>query len=64
MPYGVRKGVGKPAQEYSLTLRAEELFPKPYAVVLGRLMEALKGRLSREELEECLRDVGRTLASS
>jgi len=61
---GARKGVGKPAQEYSLTPQAEELFPKPYAAVLDRLIAVLKGRLSGAELEACLREVGRAIASS
>jgi predicted ArsR family transcriptional regulator len=60
---GVRRGLRKPHQEYELTPEAEHFFPKPYAPVLGKLLTALKGRLSPEALDELLGAVGARLAA-
>jgi predicted ArsR family transcriptional regulator len=57
-------GGGKPAHVYELTSEAEDLFPKAYAPVLGRLLEVLTERLGLEELEALLRSVGRRLVES
>jgi predicted ArsR family transcriptional regulator len=59
----VRRGSsgGKPAYVYELTPEAEDLFPKAYAPVLGRLLEVLPERLGHEESEALLRSVGRRL---
>jgi predicted ArsR family transcriptional regulator len=54
-------GGGKPAYVYELTSEAEDLFPKAYAPVLGRLLDVLTERLGLEELEALLRSVGRRL---
>lgn len=61
---GVRRdgGVGKPAYAYTLTAEADQLFPKPYAVVLKELLDALDGRISPGEVEEMLRSVGKRIA--
>jgi predicted ArsR family transcriptional regulator len=52
-------GGGKPAYVYELTEEAEDLFPKAYAPVLGRLLDVLAERLGLEESEALLRSVGR-----
>lgn len=61
---GVRRdgGVGKPAYAYTLTDEADQIFPKPYAVVLKELLDALDGRISPGEVEEMLRSVGKRIA--
>ena len=58
---GVRRGERRPSLVYELTAEAEELFPKAYAPVLGRLAEVLAERSSPEELEALLRETGRRL---
>jgi predicted ArsR family transcriptional regulator len=57
-----RSGGGKPAYVYELTPEAEDLFPKAYEPVLGRLLDVLSDQLGPEESEELLRSVGRRLA--
>jgi len=63
---GVRRGggSGKPAYAYELTPEADQLFPKPYAATLGGLLDALAERMSPDQLESLLRDVGRRLADA
>lgn len=60
---GVRRGPRKPHFTYSLTPEAEKLFPKAYDALLNQLIIVLKGRLSDEELEGVLREVGQSLAA-
>jgi predicted ArsR family transcriptional regulator len=59
---GVRRGARKPHFTYSLTQEAERLFPKAYDALLNQLIGVLKSRLSPEEIEDVLREVGRSLA--
>jgi predicted ArsR family transcriptional regulator len=59
---GVRRTAGKPAYSYELTPEADRLFPKPYAPVLGHLLDVLGERMGQEQLEELMRSVGRRLA--
>ncbi|MDQ3820853.1 MAG: ArsR family transcriptional regulator, partial [Acidobacteriota bacterium] len=59
---GVRRGFRKPHYTYTLSPEAEALFPKAYDVLLNQLITTLKARLPNENLEEILRDVGRSLA--
>lgn len=59
---GIPQGVGKPATVYQLMPAADSLLPKAYAPVLGLLLSTLAERMSREEFEELLRDVGRRAA--
>ena len=61
--HGERRGSGKPAFVYELAPEAEYLFPKSYGQVLSELLQVLDERMSREELEEMLRSVGRRIAS-
>src|SRR5919107_3446647 len=60
---GVRRGARKPHFTYTLTPEAERLFPKAYDDLLNQLIVVLKGRLSDEDLEGVLREVGRGLAA-
>lgn len=60
---GARRGTGKPAFEYELAPEAENLFPKSYGQVLNELLQALEERMSKAELEETLRTVGRRIAA-
>ena len=56
---GLRPGGRKPFQLYRLTPAAERLLPKPYAPLLRQLLDVLAQRLSSDELEGVLREVGR-----
>jgi predicted ArsR family transcriptional regulator len=55
-------GGGKPAYVYELTPEAEDLFPKAYEPVLGRLLDVLSEELGPQESEALLRGVGRRMA--
>ncbi|HEV8509786.1 MAG TPA: ArsR family transcriptional regulator [Gemmatimonadales bacterium] len=56
---GVERNTGgKPARLYGLTRAGEELFPKAYAVVLGRLVAEITRASGRERALELLRAVG------
>jgi predicted ArsR family transcriptional regulator len=48
---------GKPAQLYEITARAEELFPKAYAFVLGELIGYLRDREGGAGAERVMREV-------
>lgn len=49
---------GKPARLYGLTREGEELFPKAYALVLGKLVEEIVRTAGRARAIELLRAVG------
>ena len=55
---------GKPARLYGLTREGEELFPKAYALVLGKLVEEIVRTQGRERAVELLRAVGAQAAAS
>lgn len=59
---GLHRGGGKPAYVYALTLEGEQLFPKAYDPVLQHLLEVLSERISVDEVETLLREVGRRMA--
>ena len=59
---GERRGGGKPAAVYDLTPAGEQLFPKAYDQLLQRLLDIVGERLSAEEVERLLREVGRRMA--
>jgi predicted ArsR family transcriptional regulator len=63
---GVRRdgGVGKPAYAYELTADAEQFFPKPYAAVLSKLLDALAGQMTADDVVALLRRVGAQLAAA
>jgi predicted ArsR family transcriptional regulator len=54
-----RRGSGKPSSVYDLASAAEYLFPKSY----GQLLEVLHGRMTPEEVETLLREVGQRMAA-
>ena len=49
---------GKPARLYGLTREGEELFPKAYALVLGKLIEEIVRTHGRHRAVQLLRAVG------
>jgi predicted ArsR family transcriptional regulator len=60
---GLRRGPRKPHYTYALTAEADRLFPKAYDALLNQLIAVLKNRLSPPEIEEVLREVGRSVAA-
>jgi len=61
---GIRRGARKPHFTYSLTDEADRLFPKAYDALLNQLIAVLKNRLSPNEIQDVLREVGRAVAAS
>jgi predicted ArsR family transcriptional regulator len=59
---GVRPTGGKPAYSYEVVPEAERVFTKAYIPVLTQLVGVLAERMSPEEMEALLREVGRRLA--
>jgi predicted ArsR family transcriptional regulator len=55
---------GKPARVYELTREGEELFPKAYALVLGKLVEEIARAEGRPRALALLREVGRQVAAT
>lgn len=58
----IRDGVGKPARIYRLTPAARASFPRPYGVVLDRVLEVVKERTSSEDVRSILEEIGEELA--
>jgi predicted ArsR family transcriptional regulator len=56
---GARKGTRKPALEYELDPEAETALSRAYVPLVEALVEVLAGWLSREDLEELMREAGR-----
>ena len=54
---------GKPARVYGLTRQGEELFPKAYALVLGKLVEEIVRTEGQDRAIELLRAVGAQAAA-
>jgi DeoR family transcriptional regulator, suf operon transcriptional repressor len=54
---------GKPARLYGLTHQGEELFPKAYALVLGKLVEEIVRTQGRDRAVKLLRAVGARTAA-
>lgn len=61
---GLQRGHRKPHFAYELTPEAESLFPKAYDALVNQLISVLKVRLTHRELEDVLREVGRSLAGN
>lgn len=61
---GLRRGARKPHFTYSLTDEADRLFPKAYDTLLNQLIAVLKSRLKPAQIEDVLREVGRTVAAN
>jgi predicted ArsR family transcriptional regulator len=60
---GARPSSSKPARMYGMTVDAELQFSVAYIPVLIQLLDALTQRLSPEELDGMLREVGRSMVS-
>src|SRR4051812_16538143 len=60
----LRETGGKPARLYGLTPEGEELFPKAYALVLGKLVEEIVRTHGRARAVELLRAVGAQAATA
>ena len=61
---GLQRGIRKPHFAYELTPEAEKIFPKAYDAIVNSLITVLKERLASSDLEEVLREVGRSLATN
>jgi len=61
---GLQRGIRKPHFAYELTPEAEKIFPKAYDAIVNSLIAVLKERLASPELEDVLREVGRSLAGN
>ncbi len=61
---GKRPGVRKPETLYALTPDADQLFPQAYHLLLNSLLEAVGRRMTPEEIERMLREVGRALGAA
>jgi predicted ArsR family transcriptional regulator len=60
----VRRGVGKPAHEYSITADGEALLSRAYVPLLNELLHVLEERLPAPAVEGLLRETGRRVAGS
>jgi predicted ArsR family transcriptional regulator len=60
---GTTRSSRKPNVTYGLTTEADHLFPKAYGVVLGQLLEVMGDRMSGDELDAMLRELGHRLAA-
>jgi|SRR2546421_3055858 len=58
-----RRGSRKPSAVYDLAPAAEDLFPKAYGQLLYQLLSVLQGRMTPEEVETLLREVGQRMAA-
>jgi predicted ArsR family transcriptional regulator len=59
---GERRGSGKPAYIYELSLDAEQLFPKAYGPILRQLLEVLGEEMTTNQVEALMRRTGLRLA--
>lgn len=58
-PRGVRRGTSKPARLYGVTSAAELLLSRAYIPILTQLLHVLAARMSRDEFDAIMREVGR-----
>ena len=58
-----RRGSGKPSAVYDLAPSAEYLFPRVYSQLMHQLLDVLPERMTPEEVETLLREVGRRMAA-
>ncbi|MFL5403796.1 MAG: helix-turn-helix transcriptional regulator [Gemmatimonadales bacterium] len=56
---GTRRGASKPARTYGVTMQAELLFSRAYIPILTQLVHVLAHRVSPEEFDSIMREVGR-----
>lgn len=62
-PRGMQRGASKPARIYGVTGEAELLFSRAYIPILTQLLHVLAKRISRQELDAIMHEVGRGLMS-
>lgn len=55
---------GRPQARFRLTTAAHDLFPRNYALIAGALLEAVTARIGREEAQDVLTQLGRSLGES
>jgi predicted ArsR family transcriptional regulator len=58
---GERRGTSKPARTYALSPETDLLFSHAYIPVLTELLHALAGRLTPDDFDALMREVGRRL---
>jgi predicted ArsR family transcriptional regulator len=56
---GSRRGTSKPSRTYGVTTQGELLFSQAYVPILTQLLHVLARRLSHEEFDSVMREVGR-----
>jgi predicted ArsR family transcriptional regulator len=59
--HGARRGTSKPARTYRVTAEAELLLSRAYIPILTQLLHVLAGRMSGEEFDGAMREVGRRM---
>src|SRR4051812_39264794 len=59
----MRRGPSRPTVLYELVPRAESIFSRAYVPFVAHLLRALGEQMSREQLDELMRSVGRSLAA-
>lgn len=60
---GSRRSTSKPARTYGVTTQGELLFSRAYIPILTQLLHVLARRLSPEEFDSVMHDVGRGMMS-
>ena len=60
---GIRKGASRPSVLYELVPRAESTFSEAYVPFVAHLLRVLGARMTTAELDELMREVGRSLAA-
>ena len=56
---GSRRGTSKPSRTYGVTAQAELAFSQAYVPILTELLHVLSGKLSANDFDVVMRDVGR-----
>ncbi len=59
-----RHGVGRPRLTYTLTDKGVEEFPTNYLKLTRRMLDYLRANMSKEEVEEIFKDIGKEIADS
>jgi predicted ArsR family transcriptional regulator len=58
---GTRRGTSKPSRTYGVTTQGELLFSQAYIPILTQLLHVLARRLSPEEFDSVMHEVGRSM---
>lgn len=59
----VRRQIGRPHYAYTLTNKAQDLFPEKYHILIDMLLAGFKNILGEEQVSELLRSIAREIAS-